>query len=595
MRRVRLGLTSWVAPLCAVALLAVLLAGCGLPWPFLQPTPDPKLPDAQQVLRPLASGPNSGDIDTLDPALIQFSFDADKAQLIFPQLVTLDEKQQPMDWAAESHQISADGLTYTFHLHRGMTWSDGTPIDAATFAYSINRTLDPCLGSGISYYLLDLAGAEAFNSGRCPPGAITSTATLIGSSIQTPDPLTLRLTLAHPASYFLAALTWPTSWAVPQALVEKYTRPGQPGDLVSSTWTEHLLDNGPFGGNLYLLTKWQLTQPTDRGSLIFERNERFWGKKPLLRRIEYTLYKDVSVEWSDFTVGKGDISGFPSTQLAMARTLKGVTIVQTPAPNDFPLVTPNAHLPPFDDVRVRQAFSLALDRNALIPEASRSVRQPTIHLVPEGMPGYNPDLTDAAGRTGKDALTSDLPTARRLASAYAAEHCGGEYSKCPPIAFLRFERGSSAFTPLLQALIDQWQRAFPGWVMQFAWVAPVQIPTILPFQLMIDSWRSDYPDPQGVLSRRWTSSSPGSNFVGVVNVTFPQVDTWLSQADGLADPTARLTLYRQAEQLLITQAATFPLWQVLLTYAMRSRVTNWRIAPTQVTPLSVWQSVYIKR
>ena len=56
------------------------------------------------------------------------------------------------------HEISADGLTYTFHLHQGMTWSDGTPIDATTFAYSINRALDPCLGSGTAYYLYDHHG-----------------------------------------------------------------------------------------------------------------------------------------------------------------------------------------------------------------------------------------------------------------------------------------------------------------------------------------------------------------------------------------------------------------------------------------------------
>src|SRR4029077_4158361 len=96
------------------------------------------------------------------------------------------------------------------------------------------------------------SGAQAFNSGKCPSGAIKSTATLIGSSIQTPDPLTLRLILAHPTGYFLSALTYPTSWAVPRALIERYT-----------AWTKHLLDYGPFGGNLYLLTKWQLTQPTD--------------------------------------------------------------------------------------------------------------------------------------------------------------------------------------------------------------------------------------------------------------------------------------------------------------------------------------------
>ncbi len=133
-----------------------------------------------------------------------------------------------MDWAAESQEISADGLTYTFDLRKGMAWSDGTPIDAATFAYSINRALDPCLASPVSYYLLDLVSAQAFNNSACPTGAIKSAATLIGSTIKTPDPLTLRLTLAHPAGYFLSALTSSPSWAVPQALVERYTQPRLP-------------------------------------------------------------------------------------------------------------------------------------------------------------------------------------------------------------------------------------------------------------------------------------------------------------------------------------------------------------------------------
>jgi hypothetical protein len=98
-----------IPALTSMLLLAVLVSGCGLPWPFPRPTPEPKLPDAQQVFRPLASGPNAGDLDTLDPALIQFGFDYGLAQLIFPQLVTLDERQQPVDWAAESHEIARMG------------------------------------------------------------------------------------------------------------------------------------------------------------------------------------------------------------------------------------------------------------------------------------------------------------------------------------------------------------------------------------------------------------------------------------------------------------------------------------------------------
>jgi peptide/nickel transport system substrate-binding protein/oligopeptide transport system substrate-binding protein len=570
----------------AVILLAVLLAGCGLPWPFLQPTRDPKLPDAQQVFRPLVSGPNAGDLDTLDPALIQFGFDYGLAQLIFPQLVTLDDHLHPIDWAAESHEISADGLTYTFHLRKGMTWADGTPIDATTFAYSINRTLDPCTGASpdlVALHLYDLAGAEAFNKGTCPTGAIKSTATLIGTTIQTPDPLTLRLILSHPAGYFLAALTWPTAWAAPQPLIERY----------GVAWTHHLTDNGPFGGNLYLLTSWSHTQtsPANHGSLIFERNERFWGKKPLLRRIEYALYYDVDVEWSIFTQGTGDASTVPVAQLATAQAMNGVMVQQTPTLG-ISFLRLNWQRAPFDDVRVRQAFSLALDRTTILPAASRPGQQPSIHLVPEGMPGYNPNLTDAAGRTGTDALAPDLDAARKLANAYTAEKCAGDFAKCPAVTYMAFDSGSSSQLELAQGIAAQWRQAFPGWEIQAtAWGGSGQLETVSNLQLGWDGWSVDYPDPQDVLSLLWaTHASYNQSHVSV-----PQADALLAQADGMGEQSARIQLYQYAEQLLVTQGAAIPLAQTYATYALRSRVAKWRIAATNVTPLSIWQTAYLTR
>jgi ABC-type transport system substrate-binding protein len=102
-------------------LCATLLSGCAALWPFPQPTPDPKLSDARQIFRPQEIGPNAGDLATLDPALINFGVDYQLAHLIFPQLVTLDEQQRPTDWAAQTHEVSNDGLTYTFHLRPGMT------------------------------------------------------------------------------------------------------------------------------------------------------------------------------------------------------------------------------------------------------------------------------------------------------------------------------------------------------------------------------------------------------------------------------------------------------------------------------------------
>jgi ABC-type transport system substrate-binding protein len=130
--------------------------------------------------------------------------------------------------------------------------------------------------------------------------------------------------------------------------------------------------------------------------------------------------------------------------------------------------------------------------------------------------------------------------------------------------------------------------------MQFAWVPEVEIPIIPPYQLTIDGWSGDYPDPQEFLSQRWSSSAPASRIAGTA-VTLPQVDAWLSQADGMVDSTARQALCQQTEQLLVDQPATFRLWQYLQTHAVRSRVVNWSVAPTQVTPLGVWQSAYIER
>lgn len=589
------------AMLLAFTLAATLLAGCGLPWPFPQPTPDPKLPDALQIFRPLSVGYGvGGDVEALDPAMIVDQTDYNEAQLIFPGLVTLDEKGALVNWASESHEVSGDGLTYTFHLRKGMTWSDGTPIDANTFAYSINRALDPCTGALTPTYLSIIKGVQAFIQGRCPLGAIKSATTLVGSSLLTPDPFTLKIILQQPAGYFLSVLTLPLAWAVPQALVERYTQPeAEPrGDspVDTSTWTEHLTDNGGFGGNLYRLTKWD-----HRGRLELERNERFWGRKPLLRRIEFSLYESAGAAWENFKTETGDVSPVPlsdangpnSAELALAHTLAGVNVLQTDSlyPIFLSIGSQNA---PFDDLRVRQAFALAIDRQAIAHEVYQDTVQPSSHLLPEGMAGYNPDLADTAGRTGKDALTPDLDTARRLASAYAAEKCNGDYAQCPAITY--FVRGAElqghgARGKLYYLLLDQWRKAFPGWKFLFDDGCHVQICERKPAQIATSGWLAEYPDPQDFFSNLWITNA----FYNFSFISNPEVDALCAQADALQNQAMRISLYQQAEQLLVAQVAAIPLNQAMDVQAVRSHVVGWRGAPSGVTPLLVWQQVYIRR
>jgi len=105
------------------------------------------------------------------------------------------------------------------------------------------------------------------------------------------------------------------------------------------------------------------------------------------------------------------------------------------------------------------------------------------------------------------------------------------------------------------------------------------------------SWGADYPDPQDFVSLLWTTNAPyNRKFVSIA-----QVDQLCAQADGMFDLNARIPLYQQAEQLLITQGAAIPYAQPLITYMARSRVVNWQIASTGQTPLGIWQTTYLTR
>jgi peptide/nickel transport system substrate-binding protein/oligopeptide transport system substrate-binding protein len=248
-------------------------------------------------------------------------------------------------------------------------------------------------------------------------------------------------------------------------------------------------------------------------------------------------------------------------------------------------------------VRVRQAFSLALERTALLPAASRPVQPPSVHLVPEGMPGYNPDLADAAGRTGTDALRPDLDAARTLANAYATEQCAGDFAKRPAVTV---NDSSSSQPELAQGSAAQWRQAFPGWVIHLMGTSHGGR-----FEDLLES-RAEL----GWLGRRLSRSTGfPQRPVGdpcllqlcllqpcnQSHVSVAPVDALLAHADGMSDLTTRLPLYHHAEQLLLTQGAATPLAQPYATYALRSRVAHWRIAPTNRTPLSLWQTAYLTR
>lgn len=267
---------------------------------------------------------------------------------------------------------------------------------------------------------------------------------------------------------------------------------------------------------------------------------------PRLRRIEYTLYRDTGTAWNAYKQGNGD-AGAPVLQdTASAKTLAGSTYHEA-SRLATSYVQLNWQKAPFDDVRMRQALWLAIDRQALMKSVTTQLAQPTIHLLPEGLPEYNANLRDPAGRTSAQALTADLALARTLATAYAAEKCGGRMESCTPIVY--------AFSPArpdtmrrANTLIAQWQAAFPGWPINTSVCdrGCASISRIVGAPLSNAGWDADYPDGQDFLSL-WRTGATYDR----TNVSLPAVDTLLDQADVSNDQALRTRLYQQAEQLLV--------------------------------------------
>lgn len=557
-----------------VGTLAMLLSACG----SNTSTGKAALPDSQQIFKPLDAGAKNGDLDSFDPALIQFGGDYYKAQLVFPPFVTFDNANNIIPWGADKWETSSDGLTWTFHIHPGMKWSDGSAIDANTYAYSMNRSLDPCTASGVGYYLSGtgaelIKGSVDFNNGTCPTGATTSSTTLVGQSIVVTDPLTLKITLSNPAAYFLAALTYPTAWAQPKQLITQF----------ADKWTDHLADNGGFGGNLFKVKLWD-----HAGHFDLIRNDSFWGKKPKLKEVDFTLYKDLDTEWADYKAGKGDyFSTPPPAEISIAKAMPGF---QEKPDITILYITPNWALAPFDDVRVRQAFDLALDRTANAHVLSHDTVIPTIHMVIKGLPGYNDALKDPEGRSGDAALTADPAKAGALWKAYVDEKFGGDASKAPKVAFA-YRAGSATAATNAAAYQQQWQSAMPG--LQVTLVAvdrATQVHKANTLQITTAGWIMDYPDPQDFLTLLVHSGS-AYNQTAIKNA---QADALMDKADANSNNTERLQQYQQAEQLLVNDVAWIPTGQNKNQYLTRPTVAGGYVERASESPsLSVYASIYM--
>ncbi len=324
---------------------------------------------------------NAAEPATLDPSMVNATWEDTIVGDLMMGLVTEDSLARPIPGIAERWETSADGLTWTFHL-RDTAWSDGTPLTADDFVYAWRRTLAPATASPLAYFLYIVKNAQAVNSGKLP-------GTELG--IRALDARRLEVRLEHPAPYLVEMLTHTSMMPLPRHTIEAKGKSWtQPGNYVC---------NGAF-----MLTEWI---PNEHITAV--KNPHFHDAGNVkLERIIYYPTDDYGAALRRLRAGELDVQDrLPNEQIGWLR--KNMPELLNPVPQlILDMISVSLAKKPFDDIRVRTALNLAINREAI-----------TEKIIPVGnVPAYNvvpPNIANYPG--GNNFAFKSLPYPERTARA----------------------------------------------------------------------------------------------------------------------------------------------------------------------------------
>lgn len=535
---------------------------------------------------------NGEEIHELDPGRMSWMHDIRTAYGLWEGLLTMNPKTLAIEPAvASEYSVSPDGRTYTFTLRPEARWSNGDPVTAEDFRFAWMRVLDPATAADYYTYLLLIRGGEqyynAFRAYYDAAGAAHKAGWPVTSTRPDPDSVAIRVIgphrleveLVRPVAYFPELIAFATFLPVHRASMEKFLvdRPGQlpyydpnwlkPGNLVS---------NGPF-----VLTRWDMY---DR--IVLTRNEQYWDRAHVpSRRIALLANPDVNTSFLSYDSGQCDVlSNLPEAagQALLAQHQQG----RRPDLYVFPVWGTyyyrfNCKQPPFDDVRVRKALAMCIDREAIVRSITRRGERAQSSMVTPGLmvplppgwragPSSGPDSPDhgpgwrvsddhkSLYYEPADGLPFDPAAARKLL-ADAGYGPGGKpfATKAGPVQLLLND--SPIHKPIAEAIAKMWQEHL-GLKVELELQATGIFRTRLKehtFDVARANWYTDYGDPTGFLEmfKRGDGNNDGQ-------FESKRFDDLLVQSDNTVEPAHRFELIRQAERVLVAEeCGVAPIYQ----------------------------------
>lgn len=465
---------------------------------------------AQEITFALQNTP-----DGIDPTVTSNSFASPIIYNTFEGLVSYSTTDGSLiPGQAEKWDISPDGLTYTFHLRPGLKWSDGSPLTANDFVYAAKRILTPATAAQyVNLYTDYVVGAEELYK---------DPAKADGLGIQATDDNTLTVTLKAPTPFFIDIVgmwAWdPVQEATIKAKGDKWTN-----DAAS------YVSNGPFKMDEIKLGE----------SYVLAKNPNYWDAANVkLDKITFRMIPDASTALTAFE--NGQIDGqltVPAGDVARLKTSdSGLVVTPAYATTFFDI---NNKVAPFDNVLVRKALNLAVDRNALINDVLQNGGTPAYSIV---APGYSVDGKEFSdGRS-----TFDLgPTANPEAAKQALAEAGYPDGKGFPTLKLSYYTDDTAKL-MTEALADQFKTNL-GIQVEISnedWAVYYDNIQAGKYQVGAMGWGADYFHPMTFLQLLKTDDVNNNVFY-----SNKQYDELVAQAQAETDPVKAMGLMQQAENL----------------------------------------------
>jgi len=477
------------------------------------------------------------EFSSVDPQVVEDVSGSNVVRDLFEGLMNQDAEGNLVPGMATEYEVSDDRMTYTFKL-RDAKWSNGDPVKASDFVFAWQRAVDPALASPYAWFmeLMSVENASDIIAGSKP---------ITDLGVKAIDDHTFQVRITQPLPYFPQMTTHATTFPVPQAIVEKF----------GADWTkpENIVSNGAY----------TLAEHIPQERSVRVRNPLYWDNEhTVIDKTVALIINDENVALTRYLAGELDRTEVPAGQYPRLKQEYPNDAISFPRLCNYYYTYNVSPSGPefFKDVRVRQALSLAVDRDIIVDKILAGGQFPAYTFTPAATAGFEvPDVAMASmTQAERDAKAKEL-----MAEA--------GYGPGNPLKFELMYNTSDAHKKIAIAVAQMWKQKLGVEVTlnNLEWKVFLDTRGQQNFELARGAWCGDYNEASTFLDLLTTPS--GYNDGKYSNA---RVDELMTQAKTSADPQP---LYTEVEQIIADEVPVIDVYHYAGVYMLNPALTAWPV------------------